>query len=101
MSKQQGNDFSRVQARFANRMKLTSTDVAEVIQKRLLAKKPEGQVLLATVYQQQPIILKRSLILPTVVKPIATLKIANTLSIASLYSLSIRPLSSGYSATIC
>ena len=53
MSKQQGNDFSRVQARFANRMKLTSTDVAEVIQKRLLAKKPEGQALLATVYQQQ------------------------------------------------
>ncbi|HNN29994.1 MAG TPA: BREX system P-loop protein BrxC, partial [Agitococcus sp.] len=53
MSKQQGNDFSRVQARFANRMKLTSTDVAEVIQKRLLAKNPEGQAILANVYQRQ------------------------------------------------
>ena len=53
MSKQQGNDFSRVQARFANRMKLTSTDVAEVIQKRLLAKNEEGASQLKDIYQQQ------------------------------------------------
>ena len=36
MSKQQGNDFSKIQARFANRLKLTSADVDEVIRKRLL-----------------------------------------------------------------
>ena len=38
MSRQQSNDFSKIQARFASRMKLTSADVAEVIQKRLLKK---------------------------------------------------------------
>ena len=44
MGKQQGNDFSKIQARFNNRMKLSSADVAEVIQKRLLAKQePEPE----------------------------------------------------------
>jgi hypothetical protein len=42
MSKQQSNDFSKIQARFANRLKLTSADVAEVIQKRLLTKNEIG-----------------------------------------------------------
>lgn len=53
MSKQQSNDFTKIQARFANRMKLTSTDIAEVIQKRLLAKNEEGTKLLTTIYTQQ------------------------------------------------
>jgi len=53
MGKQQGNDFSKIQARFANRMKLTSADVAEVIQKRLLMKTEEGARLLADIYQAQ------------------------------------------------
>ncbi len=53
MSKQQSNDFSRVQARFANRLKLTSADVAEVIQKRLLTKNETGAELLKSVYDQQ------------------------------------------------
>lgn len=53
MSKQQSNDFSRVQARFANRLKLTSADVAEVIQKRLLTKNAIGAELLKTVHDQQ------------------------------------------------
>ncbi|UZE94434.1 BREX system P-loop protein BrxC [Alkalimarinus alittae] len=38
---QQSNDFSKIQARFKNRMKLNSQDVAEVIQRRLLAKRQE------------------------------------------------------------
>ena len=50
MGKQQGNDFSKIQARFANRMKLTSADVAEVIQKRLLMKTDEGVRLLSNIY---------------------------------------------------
>ena len=50
MGKQQGNDFSKIQARFANRMKLTSADVAEVIQKRLLMKTEEGVRLLSDIY---------------------------------------------------
>lgn len=36
--KQQSNDFSKIQDRFKNRMKLTSQNVAEVIQTRLLMK---------------------------------------------------------------
>ena len=42
MSKRQGNDFSKIQARFATRMKLTSADVAEVIRNRLLQKNERG-----------------------------------------------------------
>lgn len=53
MDKQQGNDFSKIQARFANRMKLTSADVAEVIQKRLLTKTEEGVRLLSDMYHAQ------------------------------------------------
>lgn len=53
MGKQQGNDFSKIQARFANRMKLTSADVAEVIQKRLLTKNEEGVHLLSNIYHAQ------------------------------------------------
>lgn len=53
MSKQQSNDFTKIQARFANRLKLTSTDVAEVIQKRLLAKNPAGVEQLTQVYAKQ------------------------------------------------
>jgi hypothetical protein len=53
MGKQQGNDFSKIQDRFANRMKLTSADVAEVIQKRLLMKTDEGVRLLSEIYHAQ------------------------------------------------
>ena len=53
MGKQQSNDFSKIQARFANRMKLTSADVAEVIQKRLLMKNDKGVELLADMHRAQ------------------------------------------------
>ncbi len=53
MGKQQSNDFSKIQARFKNRMKLTSQDVAEVIQKRLLTKNDQGIALLSDVYHAQ------------------------------------------------
>lgn len=51
--KQQSNDFSKIQARFANRMKLTSADVAEVIQKRLLTKNESGVEQLSAIYHAQ------------------------------------------------
>jgi hypothetical protein len=51
MNAKQAHDFSKIQARFANRMKLTSQDVDEVIQKRLLRKDAEGERLLADMYQ--------------------------------------------------
>lgn len=49
-TKQQGNDFSKIQARFKTRVKLTSADVEEVISKRLLGKNDTGTAALSTVY---------------------------------------------------
>ena len=53
MNKQHGNDFSKIQARFANRMKLTSANVAEVIQRRLLEKNEPGVSVLADIYHRE------------------------------------------------
>ncbi len=53
LTAQQENDFSKIQARFANRMPLNSQDVAEVIQKRLLAKTEAGQITLGNLYDAE------------------------------------------------
>ncbi len=53
MNAKQANDFSKIQARFSIRMKMTSQNVAEVIQKRLLHKNETGVDLLKTVYKEQ------------------------------------------------
>ncbi|MCP4164415.1 MAG: BREX system P-loop protein BrxC [Chloroflexi bacterium] len=53
MDKQQGTDFSKIQARFGTRMKLTSANVADVIGERLLSKNDLGFDLLSTVYAEQ------------------------------------------------
>ena len=53
MDVQQNFDFSKIQARFANRMSLTSQDVAEVIQKRLLLKNNIGTKELSAIYKDQ------------------------------------------------
>ena len=53
MSVQQGNDFSKIQDRFKTRLKLTSQNVDEVIQKRLLHKNSQGMKLLTGVYHDQ------------------------------------------------
>ena len=53
MGKQESNDFTKIQARFKNRMKLTSQDVAEVIQKRLLLKNERGINELSELYHDQ------------------------------------------------
>lgn len=50
---QQSNDFSKIQARFKNRMKLSSQDVAEVIQRRLLAKRQEYINKLSDLYHKE------------------------------------------------
>ncbi len=50
---QQQNDFSKIQARFANRMPLNSADVAEVIQRRLLVKTDDGHTLLGLQYDRE------------------------------------------------
>ncbi len=53
MTKQQGNDFSKIQARFSNRLKLTSADVAEVIQIRLLSKTDTSKKSIEALYDKQ------------------------------------------------
>lgn len=52
-TKAQANDFSKIQARFANRVKLTSQDVEEVIRKRLLAKNEAGAAQVAEIYASE------------------------------------------------
>lgn len=49
-TRQQGNDFSKIQARFKTRVKLTSADVEEVIRKRLLEKNSTGETALQAIY---------------------------------------------------
>ncbi|WP_285728067.1 BREX system P-loop protein BrxC [Psychromicrobium xiongbiense] len=52
-TKQQGNDFSKIQARFRNHLKLTSQDVEEVIRKRLLAKTAIAATEVAAIYDAE------------------------------------------------
>jgi hypothetical protein len=47
------NDYSKIQARFQYRMKLTSSDVAEVIQRRLLTKTEQSIPRLEEIYAKQ------------------------------------------------
>lgn len=51
--KQQSNDFSKIMARFTNKMLLTSTDVAEVIQRRLLLKTEKGAEMTSDLYHRE------------------------------------------------
>jgi len=53
VSQKSEDDFTKIQARFKNRMKLTSQDVAEVIQRRLLEKKDEYVPQLSDLFHQQ------------------------------------------------
>ena len=52
-TRQQGNDFSKIQARFKTRLKLSSANVDEVIRKRLLEKNEAGTAVLGQVYTDQ------------------------------------------------
>lgn len=52
-TRQQSNDFSKIQARFKTRVKLTSQDVEEVISKRLLEKNDRGAAELKEIYAAQ------------------------------------------------
>lgn len=52
------NEFSRIQARFKTRLSLTSSSADEVIQKRILKKKPEVEPALEEVYNQNDSVLR-------------------------------------------
>lgn len=49
----QSDDFSKIQGRFKIRLPLTSANVDEVIEKRLLAKSVEGQTVLGNVWDKE------------------------------------------------
>lgn len=51
-TKQQRQDFSKIQARFAIQLKLDSKNVREVVSKRLLEKTPEGASTLGSVFDK-------------------------------------------------
>ncbi|HEY5590336.1 MAG TPA: BREX system P-loop protein BrxC [Paludibacter sp.] len=53
MTKSQQNDFSKIQARFKLKIPLTSANVDEVIEKRLLSKKDAAKVLLKNVWLKE------------------------------------------------
>ena len=52
------NEVSRIQARFKTRLSLTSSSVDEVIQKRILKKKPEVEPALTQVYNKNDSVLR-------------------------------------------
>ena len=53
MGKQLTNDFSKIQDRFKTRLKLTSQNVDEVIQKRLLLKNDKGEAFAEKIYEKE------------------------------------------------
>lgn len=52
------DEFSRIQARFKTRLSLTSSSVDEVVQKRILKKKPEAATELESVYDKNDSVLR-------------------------------------------
>ncbi|WP_160257632.1 BREX system P-loop protein BrxC [Bifidobacterium cuniculi] len=52
-TKQQSYDFSKIEARFRCKLKLNSTDVIEVIQKRLLTKTAQGEQAVGQLWDEQ------------------------------------------------
>ena len=56
--KVRADEFSRIQARFKTRLSLTSSSVDEVIQKRILKKKPEAEQKLEALYQENDSVLR-------------------------------------------
>ena len=56
--KVRADEFSRIQARFKTRLSLSSSSVDEVIQKRILKKKPDAAKELEAVYEQNDSVLR-------------------------------------------
>ena len=61
MAGTRANDFSKIQGRFRTRLSLSSANVDEVIQERLLAKQEDARVALEAEYARQGDILKNQL----------------------------------------
>jgi hypothetical protein len=61
LDKRQGDDFSKIQGRFYTRLQLSSTNTAEVIQKRLLEKTEPAKVQLEAIFADKGDILRNQL----------------------------------------
>lgn len=59
--KVQGNDFSKIQGRFDTKLSLSSTDIDEVIKKRILAKNEESGKSLKMIYDKEESIIRNLL----------------------------------------
>ena len=60
--KVKGNDFSKIQGRFATRLALSSANVDEVIKKRILDKNETGAQTLRLLYEQKATIIKNLIV---------------------------------------
>ena len=60
--KVKGNDFSKIQGRFATRLALSSANVDEVIKKRILEKNATGAQTLRLLYEQKSTIIKNLIV---------------------------------------
>ncbi len=60
--KVKGNDFSKIQGRFATRLALSSANVDEVIKKRILSKNETGAQTLRLLYEQKSTIIKNLIV---------------------------------------
>ena len=58
ITKVKGRDFSKIQGRFDTRLSLSSSDVAEVIRKRILAKNETGKSSLSILYDDKATVIK-------------------------------------------
>ncbi len=56
-----GDDFSKIQGRFDTKLSLSSSDIDEVIKKRILSKKPEFEDYLEAIYDKNESIIKNLL----------------------------------------
>ena len=61
MEKHDGEDFSKIQGRFATRLQLSSSNISEVIQKRLLEKTDVARETLAELFAEKGDVLKNQL----------------------------------------
>ncbi|WP_257266232.1 BREX system P-loop protein BrxC [Endozoicomonas sp. ONNA2] len=61
MDRREGEDFSKIQGRFSTRLQLSSSNTAEVIQRRLLAKTEDAREQLMGIYADKADILRNQL----------------------------------------
>ena len=59
--KVQGNDFSKIQGRFDTKLSLSSSDIDEVIKKRILDKTDEAKISLKMIYDKEESIIRNLL----------------------------------------